>query len=108
MIVTTPKPDVFTALADATRRQILIILAEEPLPVRQLSERFPVTRPAISRHLRILKEAGLVRDHKRGRKRLYAVQPEQLNELRRWIDHFDSHWKQSLNELKSYVEERHE
>lgn len=97
--------DVFVALADPTRRSILTMLADEPLPVRQLSERFPVTRPAISRHLRILKEAGLVVDHKQGRQRLYAVQPDQLAELREWIRRFDRHWEASLAKLKSYVEQ---
>ncbi len=77
--------DVFSALADATRCQIVEILRDGPVPVHELAERFPISRPAISRHLRVLKAAGLVTEVKKGRENFYAFQRGRIAGAERWL-----------------------
>jgi len=91
------------ALGDPTRRAILERLLNGPLPVGELARHFPVSRPAISQHLRILKQAHLVVDHPVGNRRLYAVDPAGVEALRA---HFDRFWTQALAAFKKVVEER--
>jgi DNA-binding transcriptional ArsR family regulator len=97
--------DVFAAIADPTRRQILVILAKQRMPVQTLTQRFSVSRPAISKHLRILREAGLVDEHKVGRQRLYQTRLEQLAIVREWVAYFDQFWGERLQVLKTLIEE---
>lgn len=82
------------ALADPTRRAVFERLAENPQSVGVLAEQFPVSRPAISQHLKILKQAGLVFEHPIGTRRVYAVDPTGLAELRAWLDRF---WDSALS-----------
>jgi DNA-binding transcriptional ArsR family regulator len=90
------------ALGDATRRAILARLVENgPLPVGELAREFPMSRPAISQHLRVLKHANLVTDRAAGTRRLYAVNPDALESLRKYFDHF---WAQALAAFKKRVE----
>ncbi|HVT49623.1 MAG TPA: metalloregulator ArsR/SmtB family transcription factor [Vicinamibacterales bacterium] len=89
------------ALGDATRRAILVRLAAGPLPVGELSEHFPMSRPAISQHLRILKDARLVTHTAVGARRVYAIDREGFDELRRYFDQF---WGSALSSFKSRVE----
>lgn len=91
------------ALGDATRRGILARLLDGPLPVGELSKYFPVSRPAISQHLRILKEAQLVTDAAAGTRRLYAINPDGFHSLREYFDQF---WTVALDEFKKKVEEQ--
>ncbi|WP_127501776.1 ArsR/SmtB family transcription factor [Actinoplanes solisilvae] len=77
--------DVVAAIADPVRRQILDMLREGPLPARRIAEQFAVSRPAVSRHLRVLRESGLVRDVPTGRERLYHLDPGPLITLTTWI-----------------------
>ena len=91
------------ALGDATRRAILARLLKGPLPVGKLARDFPVSRPAISQHLRVLKRAHLVTDRAAGTRRLYAVNPEAIDSLRQYFDRF---WAQALDAFKKRVEER--
>jgi DNA-binding transcriptional ArsR family regulator len=90
------------ALGDATRRAILARLLEGPLPVGELARHFPVSRPAISQHLRILKDANLVLDRPEGNRRLYALNPEGFDSLR---DYFDQFWGLALDAFKKKAEE---
>ncbi|MCD6073949.1 MAG: transcriptional regulator [Rhodospirillales bacterium] len=90
-----------SALADPTRRTIFERLAKHPSPVGELAKGLPVSRPAVSQHLRILKEAGLVNDRADGTKRIYFIDPKGLGELRAWLDRF---WKVSLESFKQEVE----
>jgi DNA-binding transcriptional ArsR family regulator len=99
--------DVFTAIADPTRREILRVLATEKIPVQRLTARFDVSRPAISRHLRVLREAGLVTEHKEGRQRFYKLEAERLSEIRQWVTYFDRFWFERLNDLKTLAEEQY-
>jgi DNA-binding transcriptional ArsR family regulator len=99
------KPDYSTqldALGDSTRRAILARLVKEgPLPVGELAREFPMSRPAISQHLRVLKRAKLVTDHAEGARRLYAVNPEALASLRSYFERF---WSDALVAFKRRVE----
>jgi DNA-binding transcriptional ArsR family regulator len=90
------------ALGDATRRAIVTRLVKEgPLPVVEIAREFPMSRPAISQHLRVLKRARLVTDHADGAKRLYAVNPEAMASLRAYFDQF---WVHALAAFKKRVE----
>ncbi len=82
-----------TALADPTRRAIFERLAAQPLAVSSVAKGLPVSRPAVSQHLRVLKDAGLVIDRKEGTRRLYRVDPNGLTGIR---DYFDSFWGEAL------------
>ena len=81
------------ALAEPMRLRIVEQLAERPMPVGELAERLPVTRPAVSQHLKVLKEAGLVRDAAEGTRRVYRIDPAGLGQIRQWLDRF---WEKSL------------
>ena len=90
------------ALADPTRREILERLLERPRPVGELAGELPIRRPAVSQHLRVLKDAGLVMDTQNGTRRIYHVQPDGLSALRAELDRF---WTQSLTAFKAVVEQ---
>ena len=90
-----------TALGDPTRQAILERLARGPLPVGQLAADLPVTRPAVSQHLKVLKDAGLVTDRKVGTRRLYQVDPQALAVLRAY---FDAFWDQALAGFRDAAE----
>ncbi len=91
------------ALGDATRRAILARLLAGPLPVGRLARDFPVSRPAISQHLRVLKGAGLVADRPEGNRRLYRLNPEGFESLRSYLERF---WAQALDAFKQRAEQR--
>ena len=93
------------ALGDATRRAIVERLFDGPKPVGELARGFPVSRPAISHHLRILKEANLVSDQAVGNRRLYRLNPEGFDLLH---DYFDRFWGQALNAFKKKLEDTEE
>ncbi len=92
---------VFTALADPTRRQVLERLQAGPAPVGRIAEGLPVSRPAVSQHLKVLKEAGLVADRADGARRIYHVDPKGLGALRAWLDQF---WTVALDAFAAEVE----
>ena len=89
------------ALADRTRRAVLEQLRDGPLSVGDVAARLPVSRPAVSQHLRVLKEAGLVSDERAGTRRLYRVEPDVIAELRDYLDEF---WDRALAAFKQAVE----
>jgi DNA-binding transcriptional ArsR family regulator len=91
------------ALGDATRRAILARLLNGPLAVGELARDFPVSRPAISQHLRLLKEANLVVDRPAGTRRVYQINSEGFNSLRAYFDQF---WTRALDSFKNKVEEK--
>jgi DNA-binding transcriptional ArsR family regulator len=90
-----------TALADPTRRQIFERLASGPCAVGEIARGLPVTRPAVSQHLAVLKSAGLVRDQAEGTRRIYEIDPKGLGMIRKWLDQF---WDQALASFKEEVE----
>jgi DNA-binding transcriptional ArsR family regulator len=95
---------VFRALADPTRRAILDLLRDEPRTVVRIAAGFDVSRPAISQHLRILREAKLVRERQEGRCRYYTLQPAPLAAVDEWLAAYRVSWQRSLLGLKEYVE----
>ncbi len=100
----SPKHDVFQAIADPTRRGLLRLLDDHEMPVTLISGHFPMTRTAVSKHLRILADAGLVKERKVGRETRYRLDPEPLLELKRWLAYYERYWENKLGALKRYVE----
>jgi len=92
----------FAALADPTRRRVLERLADGPKPVVEIAAGLPVSRPAVSQHLKVLKEAGLVSDHPEGARRIYRIDPEGLGAMRAWLDQF---WDAALAAFKAELEQ---
>lgn len=90
-------------LSEPTRLAIFELLADGPLPVGELARHLPVTRPAVSQHLKVLKDAGLVMDHPEGTRRLYQLNPQGLEEVRAYFDRF---WNHALRSFKATVENR--
>ena len=93
------------AIADPVRRQILAVLRESPQTAGALAARFPISRPAVSRHLRVLRGSGLVEDTMRGRERVYVMTPEPLDEITEWIAALRpaSTWNRRLDALDTEV-----
>jgi DNA-binding transcriptional ArsR family regulator len=100
--VQTYRTDGWTALGDPTRRAIFERLADRPRAVGELASELPVSRPAVSQHLKVLKDAGLVGDAPAGTRRIYHVDPDGLRALRGYLDHF---WDQALAGFKTVVEQ---
>jgi DNA-binding transcriptional ArsR family regulator len=97
--------DPFRAVADPTRRSVLDLLAAGERSVTELVERFRMTQPAMSQHLRVLRSAGLVGCRREGRKRLYRIRPEQLKPVAEWVAQYERFWKRKLRALSDFLEE---
>ena len=91
----------FAALADSTRREIFERLSRKPMAVGEIAEGLPVSRPAVSQHLKVLKEAGLVEDRSVGTRRIYHIDPKGLGALRAWLDQF---WDVALEAFAAELE----
>ena len=102
--VTSSSEITFQALADPTRRAVLDLLRRGSQPAGAIAGSFPVSRPAISKHLRLLRRAHLVREHREGRHRVYQLNPEPLRAVDSWLDEYRNFWKMNLNNLKTFVE----
>jgi DNA-binding transcriptional ArsR family regulator len=89
------------AISDPIRRRVLELVRDRELPAGELAAQFEVSRPAVSRHLRVLREAGLVRERREGKLRLYRADPAPLAELREWLD---GYWAGRLNALRDLAE----
>jgi DNA-binding transcriptional ArsR family regulator len=105
MPTSTASTDVFRAIADPTRRAILDRLRAGPAPVNSLAADFSQSRPAISKHLKMLRQAGLVKEHRIGREHIYELQPVPLQRVAGWIEGYRSFWHLSLGKLKRHLEE---
>ena|SRR3954465_4946722 len=97
----------FQALADPTRRAVLDLLRRGNQPAGQIASAFPLSRPAISKHLRLLRRAHLVSEHREGRHRVYQLNPEPLRAVDSWLEQYRMFWAASLNNLKAFVEAEH-
>jgi DNA-binding transcriptional ArsR family regulator len=93
---------VFAALADPTRRSVFERIAAQPSTVGAIAAELPVSRPAVSQHLKVLKDAGLVTDEARGASRIYRLDPQGLGPMRRWLD---EQWERSLQNFKRLAEQ---
>lgn len=96
--------DAFRAVADPTRRAILDRLRAGGAPVHEIAADFDMSRPAVSRHLRILREAQLIREHREGRERIYELTPAPLESVHHWIQTYRAFWQGSLTRLKQHIE----
>ncbi|HXY13939.1 MAG TPA: metalloregulator ArsR/SmtB family transcription factor [Terriglobales bacterium] len=94
----------FSALADPTRRAVLDLLRQGSQPAGRIAQAFPVSRPAISKHLRLLRQAHLVEQRREGRLRVYQLNPEPLKAVDSWLEQYRSFWRTSLTNLKAFVE----
>ena len=94
----------FQVLADPTRRAVLDLLRSGTQPAGQIAKAFPVSRPAISKHLRLLRRAHLVQERREGRHRLYQLNPEPLKAVDSWLEQYRVFWQTSLTNLKTFVE----
>jgi DNA-binding transcriptional ArsR family regulator len=103
-----PRPaaaeNVFRAIADPTRRGLLDRLRHGPSAVGPLAARFDLTLPAVSQHLRVLREADLVREQRDGRLRVYRLHPAPLREVLDWITHYERFWQDKLGALERYLD----
>jgi DNA-binding transcriptional ArsR family regulator len=95
------EPDVFRAVADPTRRAVLDLLAEGERAVKDLQPAFPISQPALSQHLRVLREAGLVSERRAGRLRIYRLEAEPLADVRAWLERF---WDERFDRLGRVLE----
>jgi DNA-binding transcriptional ArsR family regulator len=102
------KHDVFQAIADPTRREVLRLLAEKELPISEITSHFQISRTAIAKHLHILSEADLVSGRKVGREKRYRLHPEPLTELKQWLSFYEQFWNNKLSILKHVVEDQGE
>ena len=106
--VTYSPETIFSALADPTRRAVLDLLRGGRQPAGQIAQAFPVSRPAISKHLRLLRRAHLVEERRQGRHRFYQLNPEPLQAVDSWLEHYRIFWQAKLASLKAFVESEQE
>jgi DNA-binding transcriptional ArsR family regulator len=97
--------DIFQAIADPTRREIIDLLANRTLPVNDIAERFEISRPAVSKHIKILNECGLVVIKKEGRKRYCRADTRKLLEVIEWAQRFQKFWNERLDTLEASLAE---
>lgn len=96
--------DVFQAIADPTRRDILSLLASQSLNLNSVAENFDVSRPAISKHIKILTECGLIEIKQQGRERFCEAKLDKLNEVSAWIEQYRKFWEAKLDSLEAYLD----
>ena len=97
------EPEVFGAISHPARRRILDLLADSECSVNAIAANFQMSRPAISQHLRILLDAGLVTEQRHGRERRYRLAPEQLGPVRDWIAHYERFWDERFQRLQRHL-----
>src|SRR5215467_2520786 len=97
--------DVFQAIADPTRREIINMIAHQSLHLNLVAEKFDVSRPAISKHIKILSECGLITIKQHGRHRYCEARLDKLNEVSHWVEQYKKFWTLKLDALESYLDE---
>ncbi|MBL4669020.1 MAG: winged helix-turn-helix transcriptional regulator [Flavobacteriales bacterium] len=95
--------DVFQAIADPIRRDIIELVSNEPLSVNEVAEKFKISRPAISKHLKILNECGIIEINKKGRERFCIIQPKTLLPAFLWIEQYQKLWEDKLDSFENYL-----
>jgi DNA-binding transcriptional ArsR family regulator len=96
--------DVFQAIADPTRRQIISLIAKQPLNLNSVAEKFDMTRQAVSLHVKILEECGLIMLKQHGRERYCEARLEKLGEVSEWVEQYKQHFEQKLDSLEKYLD----
>lgn len=95
--------DVFQAIADPTRRAIINMIAQQPLNLNTVAEQFDVSRPAISKHIKILTQCGLIAIKQQGRERYCEAKLQKLNEVSAWVEQYKVFWTQKLDALENFL-----
>jgi DNA-binding transcriptional ArsR family regulator len=95
----------FAALADPTRRRVLHLVGRRPRAAGELAATFPMSRPAVSKHLRVLREAGLIEADRAGRARIYRLRPGGISEALRWMEETGRFWDRALEAFRCHVEQ---
>jgi len=95
--------DVFQAIADPTRRRIINMIAQQPLNLNSVSENFEISRPAVSKHIKILTECGLIEIRQQGRERYCEAKLQKLNEVSEWIEQYRVFWTKKLDALENFL-----
>lgn len=95
--------DVFQAIADPTRREIIQLLAKEPMNLNAVADRFAVSRPAISKHIKVLTECGLIQIRRQGRERFCEARTEKLKEVAQWVGQYQALWDEKIDQLENYL-----
>ncbi len=103
----TPTLDAFQVIADPSRRQILGMLTKDTYNINSLAENFEMSRPAVSKHIKILQMAGFISIQEIGRERHCILKQEGFNELKSWINHFDKFWISKLKNLETELNKKH-
>jgi DNA-binding transcriptional ArsR family regulator len=96
--------DVYQAIADPTRRAIINLIAAQPLNMTSIAEKFDVSQQAISLHVKILTDCGLVTMKQRGRERFCEAQLDQLSEVAVWVEQYRQHWESKMDAMEKYIE----
>jgi DNA-binding transcriptional ArsR family regulator len=99
-------PSTWSALSDPTRRAVLELLLERPRPVGELVERLELSQPGTSKHLRVLRDAGLVSARQEGQRRVYAIEPEPIADLISWLEPYRRLWSERLDALEQHLDEK--
>ena len=97
--------DVFQAIADPVRRDIIDLISDEPLTVNEVAENFDISRPAISKHLKILNECGLISFETRGRERFCRINTENLIPAFLWVEKYHKQWRERIDSFENYINE---
>jgi DNA-binding transcriptional ArsR family regulator len=95
--------DIFQAIADPRRRAIIELLTIHKLSLNALAEHFEVSRPAISKHVKILNECGVIKMEQKGRERFCELKPEKLNDVSKWVEQYRQFWESKLDNLEEYL-----
>ncbi len=95
--------DVFQAIADPVRREIIELVANETLTVNKIAEHFDISRPAVSKHLKILNECGIINIHQEGRERFCQIQPKNLIPAFLWLERYQELWDNRLDSFENYL-----
>ncbi|MBV7529867.1 helix-turn-helix transcriptional regulator [Chitinophaga sp. sic0106] len=96
-------PDIFQTIADPSRREILHLLSKETLTINELAENFEMSRPAVSKHIKILSQSGFITIRDIGRERYCLLNQEGFNQLQEWISYFDKFWHNKLRKLETVL-----
>jgi DNA-binding transcriptional ArsR family regulator len=101
------KHDVFKAIADPTRREVLRLLSENERPISEIADHFEMSRTAVTKHLQILTEAELISGRKEGREKILKMHPEPLTEVKEWLSYYEKFWGNKLAILQHWVEDEY-
>jgi len=104
-VTNTMRRDVFQAIADPVRRDIIDLLARGSLTVNAVAEKFDISRPAVSKHIKILSECGIVKTISKGRERQCIIIPDELSKVSRWVEQHRKLWDQKLDQFEAYLNE---